>query len=585
MKYQVKTGLGVTLQQDGATFRVWAPFAQKMYLSTPYTPYESGERQEMNSEGEGYWSLSVPDVKIGQSYKYTVETPTGEFLERNDPRARALTDSDSGSSIVVSNDFDWGDDMFMPLPKDQQVIYELHIGTFNRPDQSTPGTFRDAIEKLDYLQALGINTIELMPVTSMAANSNGWGYATNELFSVESSYGGRHGLMEFVKACHVRGIGVILDIVYNHLTAESSLWRFDGWTENDLRGGIYFFSDERGDTPWGGRPDYGRPEVRQFILDNVVMWFNEFRLDGLRLDSTAYMRNTAGGSDDPAHDVDSAWVLLGAITKLEHKVRPVSIIIADDTYIDLYLTKSTKDGGCGFDAQWGLNFSHALKTRLGLPAPFPTDLVTELASRYNDNVYERIIFSDSHDTAANGNTRLNEATSPGNAENLLARQRQLAANSVVLTAPGIPMLLQGQEFLQDGDFNNWLELEWEKADKFAGIVAAHHDLISLRTSLPALRGQSINIFHQDADNNVLAYERLNNDDRAIVIANFGHNKYDSYRIQFPQNGEWVVRFNSTWKGYSTEFSEAEITSIITDEQGNTELPIMSYCVYVLTPSV
>ncbi len=114
--------------------------------------------------------------------------------------------------------------------------------------------------------------------------------------------GGRHGLMSFVKACHERGIAVLLDVVYNHFYGDSDLWQFDGWSENS-RGGIYFYNDERGDTPWGGRPDYGRPEVRQFILDNITMWLTEYHLDGLRVDSTIYMRNTEGHDTDPEHDI------------------------------------------------------------------------------------------------------------------------------------------------------------------------------------------------------------------------------------------------------------------------------------------
>ncbi len=127
------------------------------------------------------------------------------------------------------------------------VIYELHVGTFNKPDASTTGTFATVVEKLDYLKELGINTIELMPVTSMAM-SHGWGYAPNHIFSIEAAYGGRHGLLELVKASHEKGISVILDVVYNHFYLETDLWQYDGWSENN-RGGIYFFNDERGDTP------------------------------------------------------------------------------------------------------------------------------------------------------------------------------------------------------------------------------------------------------------------------------------------------------------------------------------------------
>jgi len=400
MSHQVKKRLGVTLHAGGAEFRVWAPFAKSVAIEGTFTPNGA---IALNSENDGYWAAQIPDVEPGQNYKYVIETSDGRTLRKNDPRARAITSSDNGFSVVVDNTFDWGDDVFMPIPREQQVIYELHVGTFNRLDASTPGTFDTAIEKLDYLRDLGINMVELMPVTSMAY-SNGWGYAPNYIYSVESMLGGRHGLMQFVRACHERGIGVILDVVYNHFYGDTDLWQFDGWSENG-RGGIYFYNDYRGDTPWGGRPDYGRPEVRQFILDNVTMWLNEYRIDGLRIDSTIYMRNTEGFPNDPEHDLPEAWELLQNITQVAHKINPGAVIIAEDFSCTDYITKPTHESGAGFDSQWQLGFPHALRSALGIVYGYPqtlSDLNRELLQHYNNNAYERVIFSDSHDTAANG---------------------------------------------------------------------------------------------------------------------------------------------------------------------------------------
>lgn len=161
-------------------------------------------------------SATIDGVEPGQNYQYVI-TNGDVTLRKNDPRGLALTASDHGFSVVVNDEFDWQNDQFTPPPPNQQIIYELHVGTFNRPDPATTGTFETAIEKLDYLRDLGVNMIELMPITSMAF-SNGWGYAPNYLYSVESMLGGRYGLMLFVRECHKRGIGVILDVVYNHFT-------------------------------------------------------------------------------------------------------------------------------------------------------------------------------------------------------------------------------------------------------------------------------------------------------------------------------------------------------------------------------
>jgi len=582
VKYQVKKDLGATLRHDGVMFRVWAPFAKNVQLVT--NTYETSGIQ-LENENDGYWSLFVAKAEAGLSYQYLIETDKG-IVRRNDPRARVLTAAEGGMSVVAANDFDWGDDIFMPVPKEQQVYYELHVGTFNRPDASTSGTFHDAIKKLNYLADLGINMIELMPVTTMATD-HGWGYSTRHIFSVESAYGGRHGLMQFVKAAHDRGIGVIADIVYNHFDA-TDLWQFDGWSEND-RGGIYFYNDERGDTPWGARPDYGRPEVRQFFLDNVAMWLSEYRLDGLRLDSTIYMRNSWGRNDDPAHDLGDAWQLLGGITTLAHRINPGVMMIAEDCSVNSYITKAVRDGGCGFDAQWGLNFPHSMRTLSGLSVPFPVDFTKELIASYNGDCFQKVIFTDSHDTAANGQVRLNEAVAPGNAQSANARQHTLVTSAATLTAPGIPMLVQGEEFMQDGDFSDWKELEWPKTEQFNGIVTAHKHLIDLRLNAygntAGLTGHGINLFHVNQKDTVFAYHRWNNGgpkDDTYVILNFGSNDFDEYKLWVPVPGAWTVRFNSSWSGYKSDSSESFVLVAETDASQTITVPLAAHNALILS---
>ena len=565
---------------------MWAPFAKQVYIDGTFTP---NGKQPLTSEDDGYWFALIHGAEPGHQYKYIIETPDGRLLERNDPRARAITSSDKGFSVIVDNEFDWQSDNFVMPPKCDHVIYELHVGTFNRPDAATSGTFDSAIEKLDYLRDLGINIIELMPVTSMAF-SNGWGYAPNHIFSVESMLGGRHGLMKFVRACHQHGIGVILDVVYNHFYGDTDLWRFDGWSEND-RGGIYFYNDERGDTPWGGRPDYGRPEVRQFILDNVAMWFAEYHIDGLRVDSTIYMRNTAGRDNDPDHDISDAWSLLQDIVSLAHKIKPDSLIIAEDSASNAQIVAPRLDGGCGFDSQWELGFPHALRAALGLSTDQPNldGIQYEFNHAYGSDAFARTIFSDSHDTAANGSVRLNEAVAPAGGATLFAREKTLLANAVTLTSPGIPMLLQGSEFLQDGSFNDWAALEWQKTEKYAGIVTAHRHLLDLRHNryghTGGLQGQSTALFHVNADGLVIGYHRWNNggvSDDVIVIANFSSTDYSHYAMQFPLGGKWHIRFNSSWRGYSKDFRGGHQSIIHADKDSTAHFSLPAYTLYILS---
>lgn len=587
MAHQVKKHLGVTLRAHEAEFRVWAPFAKSVAIGGTFTP---DGQLALESEQDGYWSIVIRGVEPGQQYCYFIETEDGTTLKRNDPRARAITSSDNGFSVVVDDDFDWGEDSFTLPDKSHQVIYELHVGTFNRPDASTPGTFETAIDKIPYLKDLGITTIELMPVTSMAY-SNGWGYAPNYIYSVESMLGGRHGLMSFVKACHQQGIGVILDVVYNHFYGSSDLWQFDGWNQ-DERGGIYFYNDERGDTPWGGRPDYGRPEVRQFILDNIAMWLTEYRLDGLRVDSTIYMRNTAGIDNDPAHDIGDAWLLLQDIVTVAHKINPRALIVAEDCATNAFITKRRSDGGCGFNAQWELGFPHVLRDALAIApdtAPTLQGIRYELEHAYTGDAFEKVIFSDSHDTAANGSVRINDAVTPRNPTSRIARQKTLLADVIMLTAPGIPMVLQGAEFLQEGAFNDWQALEWRHTLTYAGFVDAHRHLIDLRLNqhdnTAGLAGQHTAIFHQDDNNLVIGYHRWDNAgprDDTLVIANFSDRDLTWYRIRLPLAGTWHVRFNSSWKGYSPDFPERIITSVTTDDDHSVTIDLPPYCGIILS---
>lgn len=586
MGHQTTHLLGSHLTDKGVDFRVWAPFANavSVLIGIDFKWNET----PLKSEENGYWSGTVIDAKAGNSYKYRITTRDNKTIERNDPRARQLTVSDNGTSVVIDPEYDWEDAEAPVIAKEKQIIYELHVGTFNRPDAATIGTFYTAIEKLEYLRSLGVNTIELMPVTSMAT-SNGWGYAPNHIFSVENAYGGRRGLLDFVKACHAHGIAVILDVVYNHFSGQTELWQFDGWSENE-RGGIYFYNDERGDTPWGGRPDYGRSEVRQFILDNVTMWLTEYHIDGLRVDSTIYMRNSKGSDGGKDTEIADAWSLLQDMAELAHKINPHALMIAEDNAGNDYITKPVADSGAGYDAQWGLGFPYALRSVLGIGQWASSDeLVKELAHSFNDQGFQKVIFSDSHDTAANGSVRINEAVTPGNAGSVFARQSSLLANAIMLTSPGIPMLLQGEEFMQEGNFNDWQMLEWDKTKQFAGIVLAHQHLIGLRLdaygNTTGLTGSSIAIFHQDNDNRVIAYHRWQDGgvhDDVIVIANFNDQRFKSYELSLPIPGKWQVRFNSSWKGYSPDFNETKTGLVETDENGKVTIELADYNLLILS---
>lgn len=545
----------------------------------------------MDSEGDGYWYCEVRQARPGQEYKYIIGTDNGE-LRKNDPRALHVT-TNAGNSVIVDTAFDWGEDNFVPPPLNEQIVYELHIGTFNRTDPSESGTFESAVAKLDHLASLGINMIELMPVATMSVDRSWWGYVSDYMYAVESRYGGRHEFLEFVKAAHKRGIGVILDVVYNHLDPDGGLdiWQFDGWSQ-DGKGGIYFYNDWRAETPWGfTRFDYGRSEVRQYILDNVRAWLHDCRVDGLRLDATGFIRTVYGRHNDPGQDIPEGWQLLQQVNSLAKKLNPHSTIIAEDFSGNEYITKPQPEGGAGFDAQWETSLPFILRSVLD-----PIDDVNRnidglwaaLAQCYNGNAFQRVIYCDSHDSAANGAARLNEEISPGNGRGLYARRRLLLASAMILTAPGIPMLFQGQEFVEGGSFSDWQALNWEKAEKFAGILNAHKHLISLRKNqygnTRGLTGQSSAVLHIHEDNKMLAYHRSDQGgagDDVVVILNLANRTQENYVINFPRTGAWHVRFNSDWKGYSPDFKDSQILEVVVEKDSGT-ISIAPYSVLILS---
>jgi 1,4-alpha-glucan branching enzyme len=572
MDTQTRAHPGITITNEGVVFCVWAPFADNVAVTGDFNEWNEAGIPLVRDDSDN-WSATI-QAAIGQEYKYVI-THQGQTTLKNDPRALQISTS-GDNSIIVSPQFDWEDDNFTPLALSQQVIYELHIGTFNRSDPATVGTFAAAIEKLDYLASLGITTIELMPCSESSID-RWWGYTPNFIYAIESAYGGRHAFMDFVKAAHQRNMGVILDVVYNHISPipTPDIWQFDGWNENS-KGGIYFYNDNRAETPWGAtRPDYGRPEVRQYIADNVRMWVQDCHVDGLRVDSTHYIRNVQGRNNDPSSDIAEGWQVIQQITDTARSIKPSAVLIAEDTASNDYITKPTHEGGAGFDAQWETPFPYVLRDMLLNPIDDASRNLDALRSaiqkHYNNNPFQQVIYSESHDADANGRSRLNEEIAPGNSDNVFALRRSTLAAALVLTLPGIPMLFQGQEFMEDGSFTHWQQLDWAKAETFHGTLQLYKDLIALRRNRfgfsAGLLGATLDILHLDNSTKVLALHRQDKGgpgDDVVVAINFTNEPRIGYQIPFPAQGTWKARFNSDWKGYSEDFTDTPTYDITVD---------------------
>lgn len=538
----------------GTTFRVFAPNAQGVRVRGPFNGW-SQSRSPLAAEGNGHWSLDVRNVGPGARYRFVVQTATG-LLDRNDPRARQVTNSVGDSLVVDPAAFPWSGAFNMPA-RDDIVLYEAHVGTFNDLPGGAPGTFTSAVQRLDHLQDLGVNVLSLMPVTEFAGDYS-WGYNPGHVYAPESAYGSVAQLKALVQAARERGITVMLDVLYNHWgPSDLATWQFDGWNQNGY-GGVYFYNDARAQTPWGTtRPDYGRGEVRSFIRDNALMWLEEFRFGGLRFDATLYIRTSSLG------DLPDGWSLMQWMNDEIDARQPGKLAIAEDLQNNEWLTKPTSVGGAGFDSQWDAGFVHPIRAAVETPSDPARDMWAvrdAIAHRYNGDAFQRVIYTESHDEVANGRTRVPEAIWPGNAASYYSKKRSTLAAGLVMTSPGIPMLFQGQEILEDGWFQDTDPIDWSREVTFAGIEALYRDLIHLRRdaygATRGLRGQHLNIHHVNDGAKVLAFHRWMNGgagDDVIVVANFANQAWNSYTIGFPRAGTWHVRFNSDWSGYDAGF--------------------------------
>jgi 1,4-alpha-glucan branching enzyme len=550
--------MGAIPHTGGVGFRVWAPNAQQVSLIGSFNDW-NGNKHPMQAEDNGHWYTDIADARIGDQYRYLLTTAKGKFI-RIDPYAREVTSS-VGNAVVHDPNFNWEGDDFHLAARSELVIYELHVGTFNDEEKDNlPGQFASLSSRLGHLKKLGINAIQIMPISQFAGERS-WGYNPAHIFSVDLAYGGPLAFKKFVKRAHRNGIAVILDVVYNHFgPGDLDLWQFDGWSEND-RGGIYFYNDDRARTPWGDTcPDYGRNEVRQYIFDNVFMWLDEYHVDGLRFDGTSYIHSATGPG---GQDLPEGWSLLQWINSMVAEKFPDRITIAEDLQNNKWLTKDVGAGGAGFQSQWDANFVHPIRQAVIVCEDKQRSLSAirdALCHRYNDDAFERVIYSESHDEVASGRARVPQEVNPKDAKSWYSQKRSTLAAAMVFTAPGIPMLFQGQEFLEGNYFRDTVPVDWDQRDEFHGILRLYRDLSGLRLNREGftrgLCGQCTQVSHLRDERKLIAYRRWDKGgpaDDVIVVANFLNEPQDGYVIGFPSEGIWKLRFNSDWQGYSKAF--------------------------------
>lgn len=554
---QVEAVIGTVMEaDDGTTFRVWAPNANEVTVAGEFNGWDFLV-DHLAWEGDGYWSADLLGPTQYDEYKFVIRNGA-DWYWRNDPYARRLTNSSGNSIIYDPGTYVWDDSFTMPEWNDL-VIYEMHIGTFGVLEGGgVPGTLEEVTSRLDHLAQLGVNAIELMPFYEFPTDVS-WGYNPSYPFAVESHYGTPGDLKWFVEQAHMRGIAVLADIVFSHLgPSDLDLWQFDGWNVSG-GGGIYFYQGELAETPWGPRPDFGRAEVRQYIRDNFMYWLHDFHMDGFRVDSTAYIHGTGDGQGIP-----EGWSLLQHINNDIDASQPWKFVTAEDMRSDHSITNGTSSGGAGFDSQWDPNFVHPVRTAVAAANDSDRDMNSvrnAILHAYSGDAMARVIFTESHDEVANGSTRVPEEICPGCADSWAAKKRSTLAAAVLLAAPGVPLIFQGQEFLEDGWWSDDVPLDWDRAEIFSGILQMYKDMISCRRNFwgqtEGLRGSNTNVFHQNDNDKMIAWHRWQQGgggDDVIIAANFSAVGRSGYRIGLPGPGTWHVRFNSDSSIYDGSFS-------------------------------
>ena len=248
------------------------------------------------------------------------------------------------------------------------------------------------------------------------------------------------------------------------------------------------------------------------------------------------------------------------------RIYPGRITIAEDIQQNAWITKPTKDGGAGFGTQWDAAFVHPVRNCIVQADDADrsmADIAQALEFRYNEDAIQRVLYSESHDEVANGKSRLPQSIDPNDTAGYYARKRSTLAAALVLTTPGIPMLFEGQEFLEDGWFRDDKSLDWTKLETYKGINRLYRDLIHLRRNLfdntKGLTGPFVHVHHFNDCDKIIAFHRWADGgakDDVVVIASFTHQPMtNGYRVGFPRGGEWIIRFNSDWKGYSADFQD------------------------------
>lgn len=524
----------------GAVWRVWAPNAA-VTSGAVRGAFNGWTTTSMTKVGE-YFIGRANSVADRSSYKYFFNNVTWN----TDPYARALDAANGPYNAIIENPFrfSWTDTSFHTPSLDSLVIYQLHVGTFaglNDPAGSTtfPSTYLDVAARVSHLRDLGVNAVMLNPVTEFPGDLSA-GYNPITAWAPEWKYGTPDNFKTLVNTLHANGIAVILDIVWNHMSpSDNFLWNYDGYQE--------WFENPDQQTDWGSQCAFGRPGVANYYANSAHHWFDEFHIDGFRMDATSAM--TVG-----VHS-SSGWSLMQRLNSEKANRWADRFTIAEQLPSWDSYTQPVSSGGAGFDAQYHMLWRDNVRGAIFAAAAGDPSMQNVRNALMESDTWmsgtRAVNYVQLHDEAwpSSGGQRMVrtiDTTAPY--DDVYAQGRTKLAEGLTLLSPGIPAMLQGDEWLESNDFGADTpgRIDWSKKTTYAGIYHYYQRLFFWRRTLGALRASAPTYVTQNNEaGNVIAYRRLDpSGNPVMVVANFSNTDYAGYRIGVPTAGAWSELVNS-----------------------------------------
>ncbi|HZG01885.1 MAG TPA: 1,4-alpha-glucan branching protein GlgB [Chitinophagales bacterium] len=548
---------------DGVYFSVWAPSAARVSVIGNFNGWNrQSHAMHVRWDGSGIWELFVPELKSGELYKYFIRSHDGVESEKGDPYAHRWETAPATASVVWDLDYQWTDRDWLKRRGEQHAltqplsVYEVHLGSWRKTLDNKFLTYRELAAELPaYCNEMGFTHVELMPVMEHPFFGS-WGYQITGFFAPTSRFGSPQDFMFLVNELHNAGIGVILDWVPSHFPDDAhGLHRFDG-------SALYEHPDPRK----GFHPDwnsfifnYGRNEVRSFLVSNALFWCEKFHADGLRVDAVASMLyldysrrhgewepNEYGGREnlDAIH-------FLQEFNDAVHAFHPDVITVAEESTAYPGVTHPVDGSGLGFDMKWMMGWMHDTLTYFSKNPLYRSHHQFELIFSIVYAFSEKFMLPLSHDEVVYGKGSLINKM-PGDEWQQFANLRLLYA--YMYGHPGAKMIFQGGEFAQRHEWKHDYSLDWHHLENrfHQGVQSALKDLNALYKTEPALYQHQFAwegfewIDFLDTHNSVISWLRKgeSREDDLLFVANFTPVVHRNYRIGVPQRGTYLEIFNS-----------------------------------------